>query len=731
MFANRAGNSRHPISIARDPIVGVDEHNELNPSLETPVSKTPDRFDAQSLNALERVKKGGHRIGKNTLQEFIYTPQAIGFINSSEKTTFVPFGSIALRTEEKLYRLEDSFVADSEIRKQVSEELMTPNTREVVWSENAGIIELGTGLCGTLAMPIESPLGLGAALNFGFDTTGLLIYRIIKPCALNLDQDASDALKGLTFELPWDIKSACSLPKGYEIQIVGKARLGAFEGFVVYEGLSLPGLLGVASPGAGIYPVADQETSREYILKVLALDGKGAMRVTIEKIHAKAAGVTLRLMAGLISPTNNAVPQLGTGILSYILQTAIENPMQNMLMNTWTVSINANLSIQSKNEVLYCFDLDLKDPTHHDAYKNLVRLNTKEAQILSADPTSGVSKVEWVENKFRIKRGFDIKAFTEKLFLIEASNAKRSGKLIRPDSSQTAYCDKIYRKKFFNILTGKKDIRWQAIELSEANKDPENYYAFFYEQLNRTPRQQQVSRFFSFAKALDISSEVEMHSDLINISKAKKLWSSKDDINISVIIYFTQAGVENIINAHIQDGIRAFLKHKSASTTKFALFPLNNNSYDKALLLFELYYYYIYTGSTFRRPPDRIKKIKKLKKLRNIKSEYQENFRRDFKTDFKLYLEARKFGLLIEKWQHARDKHNVAKFFTRIGRSQSFHYEDLIVILAELAGRENVLVHSLSMIGGGVCIKSKDEGKITHPRDEAWELATRAIKKND
>lgn len=721
MYANRVGNSHYPVVTNPDPII--------SPTPETPIEKSPDAFDINSQNAAQRVKKSGHRMGKKTLQEFIYTPQALGFINTSDKTTFVPFGSIALRTEERLHRYEDPFVADSEIRKQVSEELMTLNTREVVWSENAGIIEVGTGLCGTLAMPLESPIGLGAALNFGFDTTGLLVYRIIKPCAIDRDQDAHDALKGLHFELPWDIKSACSLTKGCEIQIVGKARLGAFEGFVVYEGLSLPGLLGVASPGVGIYPVADQEISREYSLKVLALDGKGAIRVTIEKIHAKAAGFTLRLMAGLISPTNNTVPELGTGILSYILQTAVENPIQNMLMNTWTVSINANLSIQSKDEVLYCFDLDLKNPKHHDAYRNLVKLNTKDAQVLAADATSGVSKVEWTENKFRVRHSLDIKAFSEKLFLIEASKSKRSGKLIRPDTSQTAYCDKIYRKKFLNIFTGKKDIRWQSIELTQPNKDPENYYSFFYEQLNRTPRQQQVSRFFSFAKALDISSEVEMHSELIDISKAKKLWSSKDDINISVIIYFTQRGVENIIKANAQDGIRAFLKHKSASTSKFALFPLSTNLYDKAILQFELYYYYIHTGSTFRKPPDRVKKIRKLKKLKSLKTEYQECFRRDFKTDFKLYLEARKFGALIEKWQHARDKHNVAKFFTGIGRSQSFHYEDVIIILAELAGRENVLVHSLSMVGGGVAIKSKDEREITHPRDEAWELVNRAVTK--
>jgi len=735
MRVNRVGNSRHPDVVVRDPIIGVDEYNELNldpaisPAPEAPLPEALDRYDAGSHTALERLKKGRHRIKKNTLQEFIYTPQILGFINTSEKTTFVPWGCIALRTEEMLHRSQDSFVSDSEIRKEITEELNTPDIREVVWIENAGIIEAGSGLCGTVAMPFENPIGLNVAMNFGFDATGLLVYRIIKPCALTLEQDAHDALKGLRFELPWDISSARELSKGQEIQIVGKAKVATFEGIIAYEGLSLPGFLGVATPGAGIYPVADQERSREYSLKVLALDGKGAVRVTIEKIHAKTAGFTLKLMAGLISPTNNAVPQLGAGVLSYILQTAIENPLQNMLMNTWTVSINANLSIQSKDEILYCFDLDLNNPRHHEAYKNLVKLDVRLATKLAKDSSSGVSKVEWSENKTRVKRGLDFKAFAEKLFLLEASNAKRSGKLTRPDSSEIAYCDKIYRKKFLNIFTGQKDIRWQSIQLKEKDKEPEYYYAFSYEQLNRTPRRQQISRFFSFAKALDICSEVETHSELIKISKAKKLLSSKDDINTSVKIYFTQSGIEKIMKANAEEGIRAFLKHKSFSNPRYALFPLSNKLYNLALIQFELYYYYKHRGSTFRRPPDRLKKIRKAKKIHTLKAEYQKNFGREFKADFELYLEARKFGLLIEKWQHARDKHNVAKFFTRIGRSQSFHYEDLILILADLAGRENVLVHSLSMIGGGISIKSIDEGKITHPRDEAWELINRAVHK--
>jgi hypothetical protein len=716
----------HPVTAPHNPIVGVDTYNNMNIDPSVGPSILPDDpLDNFEKNS-DRFKRANKRIGKKMIEEFIYTPQALGFVPVGQSTTLVPWGSIALRTEEKIYHLDDLFVSESEIRKVMSEELKAKTEQEVVWTESAGIIELGTGMNGTVALPLDNPLGINMAVNFGFDARGLLVYRIIKPSILDNPETAKSALSPKKFELPWNASSAMKLSKGTEIQVVGRGTISAFQGVIAYEGMSLPGFLGLATPGAAIYPVLDQEKFDEYSVTIIALDGKGRVRVIIEKIHAKSAGFTFTLMAGLISPTNDAVPQLGTGVLSYILQTAIENPLQNTLMNAWTVSINGNLSKQKKEDILYCFDLDLRNKNHHKAYKNLTRLNVKEAQYLAADTHSGVSQVTWKENKYRVKRSVDLKVFTERLALIEASKSKRAGKLIRPDNSEIAYRDKIYRKKFFNIFTGSKDIRWQSIRLKN-NTTTQDYYAFFYQQLNRTPRHKQVQQFFSFAKALDICSQTKIKAELVDLSKPKKLFSSKDDININIELYFTQSGVENILSSQQEQGVYAYLKSISAMKNKYALFPLGKANYDKACLLFELYYYYKHPGAMLRRAPRPIRKLRKIKNIHKLKAEYENTIGRDFKQDFKLYLKARRFGALIAKWQHATEKHNCSKFFTRLGHSSSFKYSYVIAALSELAGRSNVLVHSLSMTGGGVSIKSIDEGKITHPRDEAWELVNRPI----
>jgi hypothetical protein len=83
---------------------------------------------------------------------------------------------------------------------------------------------------------------------------------------------------------------------------------------------------------------------------------------------------------------------------------------------------------------------------------------------------------------------------------------------------------------------------------------------------------------------------------------------------------------------------------------------------------------------------------------------------------------ARKLELLA---QDDRIKH-LDKFFIKLGKDKHFRYDVLIPTLVKLAGRENVLIHRLSMDGGDIALHSVDEGAILHPRDEAIRLCYRA-----
>ena len=95
MYANRVGTSHHPVVTTTDPIVGVDEHPELNndPAL-GPLPPAPlptyDRFDGNSLDGINRIAKGGHRFQKKMLQEYIRTPQALYIDQYNDSTSIVP-----------------------------------------------------------------------------------------------------------------------------------------------------------------------------------------------------------------------------------------------------------------------------------------------------------------------------------------------------------------------------------------------------------------------------------------------------------------------------------------------------------------------------------------------------------------------------------------------------------------------------------------------------------------
>ena len=77
-----------------------------------------------------------------------------------------------------------------------------------------------------------------------------------------------------------------------------------------------------------------------------------------------------------------------------------------------------------------------------------------------------------------------------------------------------------------------------------------------------------------------------------------------------------------------------------------------------------------------------------------------------------------KFGELSQSLlAKEQDRYRIGKFFTSLGHSR-ISYTQGIATLTKVAGRENVLVHTLAASGGGVVLKSTDEGALVHPRNE-------------
>ena len=67
-------------------------------------------------------------------------------------------------------------------------------------------------------------------------------------------------------------------------------------------------------------------------------------------------------------------------------------------------------------------------------------------------------------------------------------------------------------------------------------------------------------------------------------------------------------------------------------------------------------------------------------------------------------------------------------FFTRMGNQKGFDFMQTIAEMAQIAGPEETLIHELSISGGGIIIKTPDEGEIMHPeRALACEMANLGI----
>ena len=96
-----------------------------------------------------------------------------------------------------------------------------------------------------------------------------------------------------------------------------------------------------------------------------------------------------------------------------------------------------------------------------------------------------------------------------------------------------------------------------------------------------------------------------------------------------------------------------------------------------------------------------------------------------FETDYAGYVKAKCFGELIGNFNNAKNLNQSKDFFAVLGKAD-FSYEEILLALTALMGRENLLIHQLSLTGGKVNLKSSDEGILLHPRERAQNLFSRA-----
>jgi len=598
------------------------------------------------------------------------------------------------------YDLNDDYVSKAPIRMARLQELQKKYpTKKVYFHESLGLAEAGDGFYATV--PVFRS-GLGAVgLGFGFSAGVILRYR------------SSQALVGSTKSqricLPLSLEEARKMTAASEFELCGQGRIKGDVAIVGRYGPSAA--LAVTGVQASLSAVA--QLAAEYSLNILSLDGHNHVRVTLRRLDQESLATSANFLVGLIFPANAiwhgnlGAPQVGHGLLRYFVEHKGNAAVETYINDYTTLSLSTSLSFAHKGIHICSFDLDLSNARAQEAYLDLMALDMNKALEL-ANSHDGVTKIELRENQYSRKAAVRLALCSEKLFLTEALKSKSHGELIDDQGFRQVYRDRIYKRHRENWLTGQRDMLWEAVQIKKEQENPRTYYHFNYQKNDLFTRQHKIDDFFKFAESLGIKHACNSADKIIAMHSYKKLFSSADDTKLTIDLYFSMAGIEKIRESCEEQIIQAFLKITSQNYARVLGHPFmskNNLKYGEILKSYE------FVKSNFN-----IKNRKIIWKLKDI---YFASINRDLKYDYKIYKKARNFARRLRKLVDKDQNHTrVGKLFTSIGRSSIGHYATVIPTLTVLAGRNNVLVHTLSVNGANVMLKSIDEGAFTHPRNE-------------
>jgi len=671
-------------------------------------STSPEGLVSAAVNFVETK---GKNTGMRFMQELNFNDinrhhknEADRILNLSEGT------ALFLAFDHKAYKIDDPYVKNVGIRMAVSEKLKEENPEsDIFWLESAGVAEPGSGFFATV--PVFHTHGATIIAGFGFSAGTILRYRTSKAVVGDNHQYAS--LK----TIPIDSDAARKMKAGQEFEISGQGKLRADANM----GFRLGPDVGICTAGLGenIGPVTT--VALEYGINVMSLNGFNKVRVTIRHVDQESIALVSNTALGLIIPANKlfpgnfGLPQFGHGLLKYFVEHKGPPNFEAYLTDYTSLTLNCSLTHARKHVHIRSYDLDLDNAQAAKAYNSLMHLDIRQAESLALT-RDGVVKIELRETLNSNKAALRLALCTEKLFLKEVLKSESHGELTNALGQHKIYRDEAFKKHSENWFTSKQDALWESVNIKVDDKAAKTYYHFNYQKNDFLTRQREIDRFFKFADALGIKRAIESHNQLIDMHTYKKIFSSADDSKLDVDLYFTSAGVERIKSMSPEEMAQAYLETSAQLDDKLALHPLirGDEELKRACQnIFDRYHMYRYTHPFIKRPKHIAGQA-----LLKLSKEYRALCTRDLIGDYRALRKAAKFAELSQSLlAKEHDRHRIGKFFTSLGHSR-ISYTQGIATLTKVAGRENVLIHTLAASGGGVVLKSTDEGALVHPRNE-------------
>jgi hypothetical protein len=627
-------------------------------------------------------------------------------------------GNLAVRLKERLHRATDASITGDTHKSATTAKLAAETGKTVLWAETGGLVEP------TAALSTSIPTAGVVNVNVGFSTSGLLEYRAMHPVTVS-GSGVIDVLKEHTIDMPTDADKARALEPGVEVELLGRGSASLSAG--VSAGLSHA--MGHLTAGVSAGVSASTTRTGTWAVKVARLDGD-KVRVQLSEIQERSRQAGVSVNAGLTLDGRGLIDETLGGTLNSSTESVdLENitggnagsservadrvvregakVLEKAVRSYTAFHASAGTSASEKRTDIQSYVLDLSTPDGKRAYDRLIKLDESTASSLAGRP--GVSRHTYNEVQTTTTTGGRVTFAGAKLVLANALRQETSGTLSTANGT-TLIRTSVAERNYSGIITGKKNIKWEGVTVTERQgAAPQHFFHMRFTNKDKVTRDHEVTNFVRFADALGAKDASERNITLPSTWLLGRVFSSADDTDVSADIYFSDQGVRDIahattaqIHAAVGDAHAAIVPERKGA-------PLS----DPRARGIAAEYHRIDREIDREFDQSRKQDLERDKHWQSV--EYKRATGRKLDVDAPAFADAVLLEENASKMGTTGTEEGWSKVFADIGEKKRFDYMPIIVALSALAGREDTLVHEVSIKGQGINLRSIDEGALVDP----------------
>ncbi len=609
------------------------------------------------------------------------------------------FVKSGIKMNEELIAPTHERIAKDATRKATTDALLEAGG-VVRWLDASGVVELeGHG-------SQKFPIALFANGDVGFDGKAILEYRVLTPVHALTSSDLTVNLESGSLILPTNPEDLADMPAGSVFEISGRGTFRAKGHLESRRGAGGVLLTAVANAGAD----AEAKASSHIKLKMKVLDDAGRVEVVVEESGDQKASFAafLKTTLGL---DNDAVDKLGEGEL----EKALIKEGRTKVNQWWKQYKDSQLRFEYAHESTHknvgTFVIDTSNPDGALAYQALLTLDVDAAEALSAKAGSGVSARGSHAASTEDRSHLEASLGGHRILLNKALEAERSGEVTVDGERISLFRENEITHTVGNFLAGYETVKWDAVSVvAGANADTTTFYNLNYEGDDWITGDNEVERFFGFADALGVENATARKRDGSGMWWITRIFSDRDNTKVKVDMYFTQDGVKKIAESSYEEAQLSILKACAALNPRVAgiesltvdqLEQAVDMAWDLRQLLSDNDVGYVAFSDCL------------------AAKQYREMTGRELLGDMDTIETA--YSFLNHKSGFGDDATDAERrnFFVELGREQRFRFKSAMVALATLAGRDNTMVDTLSMVGKETELVAASEGRVDRPTASA------------